>query len=107
LLFKGEVSVYKDMVRMDNFIAENALSDRVIDHYDYYLFDDKQGLKRAIRTAKYRTVSELLSLYQIDQDFVEQLPSDLRFKDIVEILQGYERWKNRNVVSNAKGHLAN
>jgi hypothetical protein len=59
----------------------------------HIFFDDKQGLKRAIRTAKYRTVSELLKFYEIEQDFIDQLPSDLRFKDIVEILQGYERWK--------------
>jgi len=94
LLFEGEVSVYKDIVRMGNFIADDALTDRVIDHYDYYLYDDKQGLKEAIRTAHYKTVSDLLRLYEIDQDFIEQLPSDVRFKDIVEILQGYERWNN-------------
>ncbi|MCA1745964.1 MAG: hypothetical protein LC643_09760 [Bacteroidales bacterium] len=94
LLYQGEVAVYKDIVRMANFIAENGLADRFIDHYDYYLFNEKQGLKRAIRTAHYKTVSDLLRLYEIEQDFIDLLPSDVRFKDLVEILQGYERWKD-------------
>lgn len=93
LLYQGEVAVYKDILRMVNFIAEKGLADRLIVHYDYYLFNEKQGLKRAIRTADYRTVSDLLRLYEIEQDFINLLPANVRFKDIIEILQEFERWK--------------
>lgn len=90
LIYQGEIAVYKDIVRMDNFIWEGALRDKMIDHYDYYLFDDKQGLNKAIWTEQHKSVSDLLKFYEIDQAFIDRLPSDARFKNIIEILQKYE-----------------
>lgn len=47
LIYQGEIAVYKDIVRKDNFIM-TGIQTKVTDYYDYYLFDDKHGLRKAI-----------------------------------------------------------
>lgn len=92
LIFQGEIALYTDIVRNDRY-SMAGFPYKVIDYYDYYLFDDKHGLKKAIRTKEYKTLIDLFSHYGIDQKFIEQLPADTRFKDVKYILKEYERWK--------------
>lgn len=94
LVFQGEIAIYKDIVRMDNFIKAHAPHDRFIDHYDYYLFAPEYGLQRAVRTKQYTTVADLLKAFELDDGFLQLLPFNARFKDIIYILQAYERWKD-------------
>jgi hypothetical protein len=98
LIYQGKIAVYKDIVRKENYIKTSIPFDKVIDYYDYYLFDDKHGLKRAIWTKEYKTLKDLFRYYEIDQKFVEQLPADARFKDIKVILHEYETWKKNNSI---------
>lgn len=96
LVFQGEISVYKDIDRKDFFVTKIDFDDRVIDYCDYYLYNKKHGLKWAILNKEFKSITELLSFYEIDQKFISQLPANVKFKDIVEILYKYEMWKKLN-----------
>ena len=96
LIFRGELAVYRDIVRSVNFAPTGVFDDAFVDHYDYYLHTDSHGLERAVWTRQYPSLKALLQFYDLDQRFLDQLPSDLRFKDVKEILLEYEKWKNIN-----------
>lgn len=93
LIFHGQLAVYRDVVRTINYSRIGFFDDAYTDQYDYYLYNDQRGLKRAIWTRQHPSVKELLKHYDLDQRFLDQLSSDLRFKDVKEILFEYERWK--------------
>lgn len=98
LIYQGELSVYCDIVRKENYMKTGFSNDQVIDYYDYYLFDDVHGLKRVVKSKDYSTVKDLLGCYELDQKFIEQIPPDVRFKNIIEVLQEYDRWKKNNLM---------
>lgn len=102
LIYKGEVSLYRDIVRKDNSYMDGARNDRVIDYYDYYLFDDQHGLRKVTGTKDYKNLKGLLSYYEIDQSFVEQLSPNIRFKDIQMVLIEYEKWRKKNATKSFK-----
>ena len=95
LIYQGEIAVYKDIVRKDNYYM-TSFPNKVIDYYDYYLFDDKHGLTKAVWSKEYKTLIDLFQYYEIDQKFVLQLPAEVRFKEVKEILYEYEMWKRNN-----------
>jgi hypothetical protein len=96
LIYEGEISVYRDIVRKENYSMKGSLNEKVIDYYDYYLFNNRHGLKKVNWSKDYNTPIDLLLNYEIDQKFIEKLPSNVRFENIVDILQEYEKWKVMN-----------
>jgi len=95
LIYQGKIAVYKDIVRKDNYIM-TGVQNKVTDYYDYYLFDDQHGLKKAICSKEYKTLIDLFLYYEIDQKFILHLPAEVRFKDVIEILYEYEMWRKSN-----------
>jgi len=63
LIYKGQVSLYRDIVRKDNSYMAGNRSDRVIDYYDYYLFDDQHGLKNAAGTKEHKNLKKVEGEY--------------------------------------------
>lgn len=102
LVLQGEIALYRDIVRKDNDYMSGARYDKIVDYHDYYLFDEKHGLKRVVATKEYKTVKDLLKYYEIDQRFIDRLSPNIRFKDATEVLLEYEKWKKKNAISRSK-----
>jgi hypothetical protein len=100
LKYQGDIAVYKDIVRKENYFT--GIHDKYIDYYDYYLYDEKHGLKKAIWSKQYKTLTDLFVYYEIDQKFIEHLSAEVRFKDVIEILHEYEIWKKATQSKNKK-----
>jgi len=98
LIYQGKVAIYKDIVRKESYNTgvKDKDKDRLTNYSDYYLFDDKHGLKKANWSKEYKTVTDLLVYYEIDQNFLVQLPAEARFKDLKQILCEYDLWKKHN-----------
>lgn len=92
LIFQGNIAIYTDIVRKENQSISGNPS-KVIDYTDYYLFDTIHGLKKSIKSKKFKTLKSLLHYYEIDENFIRLLPENTRFKDIKAILEEYENYK--------------
>ncbi|MDP4270153.1 MAG: hypothetical protein Q8909_08500 [Bacteroidota bacterium] len=92
LIYQGQLSLYKEIVRKESYFTTGA-PNRLVDYYDYYLYDDKHGLKRVIPTKEFRTLKDMLQYYGMHPNFIEILPSDARFKDVKYFLEEYDLWK--------------
>lgn len=96
LIHEGEIAVYKDIIRQTNYAKSNIPNNQVVDYNEYYLFDNKHGLKKAIATTEFETVIDLLRYYEVEKKFLVQLPTALRMRDVVEILSAYDGWKKNS-----------
>lgn len=99
LIHQGEIAVYRDIVRKNNYFITNNPNSKVIDYSDYYLLDTKHGLTKFSGTNEYKTLIDLLRNYEIDQKFLEQLPTTVRIRDVIEILNAYESWRKNSPIS--------
>ncbi len=62
LIFQGELSVYRDLVQSVNHKKSTSQhKDIIIDTYDYYLYNDRQGLKRVVLSKEFPSVIDLLN----------------------------------------------
>ncbi len=102
LIFQGELAIYRDIVRRPNNMDTGSLglNDKTVVHYNYYLYSEKHGLNKVVWSRDYKTLKELLSLYELDRKYLEQLSPDIRFRDIKELLLDYEKWKaDKNIIT--------
>lgn len=93
LVYRGDVNVYRDIVRERNYFKSEMLDQKLIDYYSYYLFDSEHGLQESVMSGNNKSVLDLLIFYELDSNFIAQLLVNNRFKNIIEILQEYDRWK--------------
>jgi hypothetical protein len=99
LIYKGKLALYQDEVR--NPILKNFknFQDYTEVHYNYYLFDELKGLHEVELTKKIRTIKDLLAIYNVDEDFLYEIPASIKPKEIKLILEEYDFWlKQHNSV---------
>lgn len=70
LIYQGDVAIYKNIVRR-TYNSEPNLYDDFVEYYDYYIYDDKQGLRKVDSTINHELLIDLLIFYQIDQKLIE------------------------------------
>lgn len=100
LVFKGECSIYRDVIRRPTdlqSIIPNPHAHSIV-HYDYYLYNEKRGLKKVVRTKDCTTVIELLTLYEVDREYLKRLSPQIQFRDIRKVLLDYENWKRSQII---------
>jgi hypothetical protein len=61
-------------------------------YYDYFLFNDTEGLTKVEFTDKIKNIDNLLNLYDFEKEFIEILPEKSKLRDIKGILKLYEYW---------------
>lgn len=96
LIYVADVAVYRDIVRLQNFqdsFNRRLTHYQVADYTDYYLYTEKQGLSRVIRSKEYKNLKDLLRYYEFDADYLNELLPEVTFKDIGVVLRDYEIWK--------------
>ncbi|PLX16516.1 MAG: hypothetical protein C0597_07885 [Marinilabiliales bacterium] len=97
LCFSGKVLLYKDFKRLieynnpDQLLIQNFGSTYL--YYEYYLFNEKIGLTKAEISKDIKSLTELLKLYDFENDFIETMTANARLRDITKILIKYEYWK--------------
>lgn len=97
LCYLGKVSLYKDLTRINNHNINlnttiSANYDQSTLYYDYFLFNDIEGLTKVEFTDGIKTIENLLNLYDFEKEFIEILPKESKLKDIKGILKLYEFW---------------
>jgi hypothetical protein len=92
LIYQGQLALYKEIVRKESYFTTGN-PNKLLDYYDYYLYDDKHGLKRVIPTKEFRSLKDIFQFYGLHQKFIEILPSDARFKDVKYFLEEYDMWR--------------
>ncbi|NOQ25846.1 MAG: hypothetical protein GQ564_10835 [Bacteroidales bacterium] len=97
LCYVGKVSLYKDLSRM-NMHNINVIIPSIVDYtnsivyYNYFLFDDIEGLTKVEISENIKTISDLLNLYNIEKEFIDLIPKKTKLKDINIVLKKYEFW---------------
>jgi hypothetical protein len=92
LIYKGSISLYQDVIRFplmknfDNFVQYSET------YYDYYLYDSIKGIQKVEFTKDIKTVKDILSFYNVDEDFLNKIPENSRPKEIKDILEKYDSW---------------
>lgn len=96
LIYKGEVSLYRNMVRYPNpdkyknIYKSNAFSENA--YYDYYLSSRSSELIKAEFTPDIKTMHQLLSALKIKEEFIKQVNPKAELKDLLEIIEEYDDW---------------
>jgi len=96
LIYQGHLALYKEITTKESYFSTGT-SNRYIDYYDYYLYDERHGLKRIIKSNEFKTLSDVFRYYEINQNFIDIVPANARFKDIMYFLETYDMWKRRNL----------
>ncbi len=92
LVFQGELSIYRDLFRSSVSVGSEHFN-RTMLFYDYYLFNEKQGLNKVNWKNEDLTIIDLLKLYEVDNNYIENLSTEIYFMNIQELMYDYERWK--------------
>ncbi len=99
LCYLGEVALYRDVNRIANYdnTTETVpiLTDETFVYYEYYLYNLKEGLNKVEPKEGISTITDLLYLYKLEKEFIEQLPGSYKFKDVKQILISYDIWLNQ------------
>jgi len=103
LIYKGQVELYKDLIRVINYDNINDYStirfkNRSFLYYDFFLYNKTKGLTKVELTKDKKTINQLLNLYDFDKEYLKRIPNNTKFKDIKLILIDYDLWfylKNR------------
>lgn len=99
LFYSGEIALYRDLNRITNYNnrteAIPILADETFVFYEYYLYSMHQGLNKVEPKEGINTIADLLYLYKVEKEFIEQLPNSYTFKNIKEILIAYDIWLNQ------------
>ena len=95
LIYQGHLALYKEITTKESYFSTGT-SNKYIDYYDYYLYDDRHGLKRVIKSNEFKTLGDLFRYYGINQNFIDIVPASTRFKDIMYFLETYDIWKRRS-----------
>jgi hypothetical protein len=70
------------------------MRDKSIVHYNYYIYNTDKGLYKVEISNDIKTLVDLLTLYDVEQEFLDKISSDLRIKDIKNILIEHDFWKS-------------
>lgn len=97
LIYQGQLALYKEIERKESHFT-TGIPNKLVEYFNYYLYDDKHGLKRVIPTKEFKTVKDILQYYDIQPNFLETLPSNARFKDLEYYLEAYYLWKRQNPI---------
>ena len=97
LCYKGKVNLYKDLSRIINHNNTINYTCKANYHqsfvsYDYFLFNDIEGLTKVELTDDIKTIDNLLNLYDFEKEFIEIIPKKTKLRDIKGILKLYEFW---------------
>ena len=99
LIYQGELAVYKEIERKENhFRTGIGIPNKTVNYYNYYLYDDRHGLKRVIPTKEFKTVKDIFQYYEMQPKFLETLPSNARFKDLEYYLEEYYMWTRQHPI---------
>lgn len=95
LVYVGEVYLFRDIERIitpDNYSWDNTSA--------YYLFNNTVGINKVVLTKEVRTITDLLTLYSVDEDFLNDIPPESKLKEIQYILVKYDSWLRKKKSEN-------
>lgn len=94
-IFKGEIALFKDIIRRE--VGANSQHPKSnyqsSVYYEYYLYSEEQGLTKVLKTSSFYNLSDLLKKYGVEQEYLQHISPQAKFKDIKEVLINYEKWK--------------
>ena len=95
LLYNGKISLYKDIIRVNNpsYDLTKAIS---YVYSDYYLYDTPGGLKKVRVKEDDESLKDILSYYGFEDDYLNSIPKNTNLKDIQTVLEDYDSWYKKN-----------
>ena len=91
LIYKGNVSLYQNIINT-NTPSINAFNNTNITYYEYFLFSNSKGLLKVAMNEQIRTMRDLLQQFDIDEQYIKEIPENTKFKDIKIIVENYDKW---------------
>ena len=95
LVYKGEVYLYRDIEKIitpDNYSWDNAGV--------YYLYNNAFGINKVVLTKEVKSITDLLTLYSVEKDFLNDIPPKLNLNGIKYILVKYDSWLRNTKTEN-------
>ncbi len=110
LLYRDKVSLYSDLIRVNNsgnLKDTHDLTKPVSYKYnEYYLFNNFIGLNKVEVTNNVSSTFELLKLYGIEEKFLYSHIEMLNVKNIKEVFKEYYSWSKKKNSKKLKRNLA-
>lgn len=91
LIHKGNLSLYINP-RYWILPTSNDLGNELTVYYEFYLYNDANGLVRVEKNKYTKTVRDLLLRFNVNKEFIDELPSYADFSNIQVILLNYDEW---------------
>jgi len=93
LIHQGYIDLYEKTKTI--FPVSSSLRDAPIVIYEFYLYKDSVGLFKVEKNDSIKTINDLLIRYKLNQEFIDNIPSDTQFEYIKLLLDAYdEKIKN-------------
>ena len=95
LVYKGEVYLYRDIEKVitpDNYSWDNAGA--------YYLYNNTVGINKVVLIKEVKSITDLLTLYSVDKEFLNDIHPKLNLKGIKDILVKYDSWLRNTKTEN-------
>lgn len=103
LCYAGKVSLYKEVFPLSGYNKKFESDYKIFYYqsfmcYDYFLYTQNVGLTKVEKSKDIETMNDLLYFYGFEQEFVEKIPKNTKFKDIMLILIQHEIWSTNRVI---------
>lgn len=94
-IVKGEVTLYKDITRRQTGVDQQHLYKNYQGavYYEYYLYNKELGLAKVIKSNSSESLLDLLLQYGVDDEYLQLISPQTKYKDVKEVLIDYENWK--------------
>lgn len=95
LIYEGELYLYRDIEKVitsDNYSCYNTSV--------YYLYNNAVGINKVVLTKEIRTINDLLTLYSVDTDFLNDILPKSKLKGIQNVLAKYDSWLRNTKTEN-------
>ncbi len=92
LIHSSKVKLYKDVIREPYRKPHEEIITSYYHFSDYYLFNEKNGLVKVKPDKERTSILDLLSWFDLEEEFLNLLPKHSNFKDVSSILSHYIDW---------------
>ena len=91
LVYDGAIKLYSDVLYVENPSVTQG-DNRYVKYNSYFLQHDVLGLLAVAKNEQFKTVRDLLRHYNVEKGFLNEIPENTVFENVVQVLRLYDQW---------------
>ena len=92
LIHRGSSELYLNTICI-NQTPNNSSAGGYVTYYEYFLYSNS-GLIKVAMNDRIKNIRDLLRELNIDEEYIQEIPENTKFKDIKVILEYYDKWSS-------------